>query len=221
MKKGLVDHKAFISAESIKIVFQRFHAHNPEPKCELYYTQAYTLLVAVVLSAQSTDRSVNLITPALFKRAETPQRMLELSEETLHGYIRTLGLYQRKAMYILELSQQLITRHKGEVPDSFPALTALSGVGGKTANVILNVWFHRPTIPVDTHVFRVAKRLGFASGATPEKVEKELQACIPDLWKKHAHGWLVLHGRMVCKARTPHCSVCMLKDLCPSSTHKH
>jgi len=194
--------------------FRRLAAARPDPKTELDYINPYTLLVAVVLSAQATDVGVNKATVPLFAVADTPQKMVALGEEKLTGYIKAIGLYRTKAKNVIELSRQLIARHGGEVPRAREALEALPGVGRKTANVVLNTAFGEPTIAVDTHVFRVANRTGLAPGNTPLLVEQGLDRIVPDKWKHGAHHWLILHGRYVCVARTPHCETCVVNDLC-------
>lgn len=194
--------------------FTRLQSHNPEPKGELDYTNPYTLLVAVVLSAQATDTGVNKATKALFKVAETPAKMVRLGLEGLKDFIKTIGLYNAKAKNIIALSEILLTEHGGEVPHTREALVALPGVGRKTANVVLNIAFGEPVIAVDTHVFRVANRTGLATGKTPEEVEAKLEKIVPKHFKRHAHHWLILQGRYVCKARRPECSQCLVKDLC-------
>ncbi len=195
-------------------IFQIFSSENPEPKTELEYTNLFTLLVAVSLSAQATDISVNKATKSLFKIADSPEKMLELGENRLRSYIKTIGLYNKKAKNIILLSKILVEKYKGEVPLSFDELYTFPGVGRKTANVILNSWLKIPTMPVDTHVFRVAKRIGLSTGTTPEKVEKELIANIPSKWLTYAHHWLILHGRYICKARKPACSICHISHYC-------
>lgn len=194
--------------------FSRFERLNPEPKGELEHQDAYTLLVAVVLSAQATDAGVNKATRGLFAAAPTPKAMVALGEEGVSHHIRTLGLYRGKARNVVELSRLLLERHRGEVPRDRAALEALPGVGRKTANVVLNIAFGEPTIAVDTHLFRVANRTGLAPGATPLDVELALERRIPDRFKLHAHHWLILHGRYICKARLPDCPICPIQDLC-------
>ncbi|MDR3425443.1 MAG: endonuclease III [Alphaproteobacteria bacterium] len=194
--------------------FRRLAATNPEPKTELNYLNAYTLLVAVVLSAQATDTGVNKATETLFKKVQTPQAMLKLGEEGLKQHIRTIGLFNTKAKNIIALSRILVEQFGGEVPSSREALQSLPGVGRKTANIILNICFGQPTLAVDTHVFRVANRTGMAKGQTPEQVEAELLRVIPEKWLRHAHHWLILHGRYICKARAPLCPACPVRDLC-------
>jgi endonuclease-3 len=198
----------------IEEAFRRFQAANPEPRGELQYVTPFTLLVAVVLSAQATDAGVNKATPALFAIADTPAKMLALGEERLRDMIKTIGLFRTKARNLIALSKQLIEQHGGEVPRNREALEALPGVGRKTANVVLNVAFGELTIAVDTHVFRVGNRTGLATGKTPFEVESKLEAVVPDAYKRHAHHWLILHGRYVCVARKPLCEKCLIADLC-------
>ena len=195
-------------------MFGRLSAENPAPRTELDSTSPYTMLVAVVLSAQATDVGVNKATPALFAAADTPEKMIELGEAGIRSHIRSIGLYQAKARNIVALSRILVEEHGGEVPDDREALERLPGVGRKTANVVLNNVYDRPTIAVDTHVFRVANRTGLAPGKTPLAVERSLEDAIPETWKLHAHHWLILHGRYVCKARKPDCPACAIADLC-------
>jgi endonuclease-3 len=203
-----------MSPQDVDEFFRRLAAQRPDPKTELDYINPYTLLVAVVLSAQATDVSVNKATVPLFAIADTPQKMVALGEEKLIGYIKTIGLYRTKAKNVIELSRQLIEKHGGQVPRTREALEALPGVGRKTANVMLNTAFGEPTIAVDTHAFRVANRTGLAPGNTPLLVEQELDRVVPDRWKHGAHHWLILHGRYVCVARKPHCETCVANDLC-------
>ena len=195
-------------------VFRRFAAIEPDPKGELEHVNAYTLLVAVVLSAQATDAGVNKATRALFKIADTPAKMLALGEDTVREYIKTIGLFRNKAKNTIALSERLLAGHGGEVPDDRAALESLPGVGRKTANVVLNMAFGHPTMAVDTHVFRVAHRLGLSKGKTPEAVEADLLALVPADYGLHAHHWLILHGRYLCKARKPECWRCPIADLC-------
>jgi endonuclease III len=195
-------------------LYRRLAATRPIPQTELEFGNPFTLLVAVVLSAQATDAGVNKATPALFALADTPQKMLELGEERVAGLIRTLGLYRTKARNLLALSRILVERHAGAVPRDRDALEALPGVGRKTANVVLNVAFGEATIAVDTHIFRVANRTGLAAGKTPLAVEIGLGAVTPDKYRRYAHHWLILHGRYVCKAKKPECPDCVLADLC-------
>jgi endonuclease III len=198
----------------IEEAFRRFAAANPLPKGELQHMNPFTLLVAVVLSAQATDAGVNKATPALFAAADTPQKMLALGEARLQELIKTIGLYRTKAKNIIALSQKLVEEHGGEVPHDRSALEALPGVGRKTANVVLNVAFGEPTIAVDTHIFRVGNRTGLATGKTPLDVEMKLEAVVPEAYKQHAHHWLILHGRYACVARRPLCEKCVIADLC-------
>jgi len=195
-------------------IYSRLRAANPHPKSELDYRTPYELLVAVVLSAQATDKSVNLATAKLFAAAHTPQAMLALGEQRLSEVIRTIGLYRTKAKNVIALSRLLVERHGGEVPAQREALEDLPGVGRKTANVVLNVAFGQPTIAVDTHIFRVANRTGLAPGKDPLEVEQKLLKFTPGEFRQHAHHWLILHGRYVCLARKPRCPSCAIRDLC-------
>ena len=206
-------HKLRPSAE-IAEIFRRLQAIEPEPKGELEHVNAYTLLVAVVLSAQATDAGVNKATRELFRLADTPHKMLALGEERLRDLIKTIGLFRTKAKNVIALSQALITEHGAQVPANREALITLPGVGRKTANVVLNMAFGEATFAVDTHVFRVSNALPIAPGKTPEAVEAGLEACIPEPYRMHAHHWLILHGRYLCKARKPECWRCPLADLC-------
>ena len=194
--------------------FCRLAAADPEPKTELEYGNAYTLLVAVVLSAQATDVGVNRATGPLFRLVDTPQKMLDLGEERLREFIKTIGLFNTKAKNVIALSRILVERHGGAVPADRDALETLPGVGRKTANVVMNVAFGQPTIAVDTHIFRVANRTGLAAGKTPLAVEEKLEQAVPAKWRLHAHHWLILHGRYVCQARKPRCPDCTVRDLC-------
>lgn len=203
-----------MKAATIAAIFARFAAANPEPKTELHYTNPFTLLVAVVLSAQATDVGVNRATTALFKSVDTPQKMLRLGEAGLKEHIKTIGLCNGKARNIIALSQILIDRFDGAIPRTQEDLETLPGVGQKTANVVRSVIYGDVTIAVDTHVFRVARRIGLADGTTPAAVEKQLLRAIPKVWQRHAHHWLILHGRYVCKARRPECATCLINDLC-------
>ncbi len=198
----------------IEEAFRRFAAAVPVPKGELQHVDPFTLLVAVVLSAQATDAGVNKATPALFAAADTPAAMVALGEERVRDLIKTIGLYRTKAKNVLALSQKLVSEHGGEVPRTREALEALPGVGRKTANVVLNVAFGEPTIAVDTHIFRVGNRTGLATGKTPFEVEMKLDQVVPAKYKQHAHHWLILHGRYVCVARRPLCEKCIIADLC-------
>ena len=194
--------------------YRRLAQKTPKPETELRWKNPYTLLVAVVLSAQATDVGVNKATGPLFKRADSPEKMVALGEAGLKNIIKTIGLYNTKARNVIALSLILIERHGGKVPGERAALEALPGVGRKTANVVLNVAFGEPTIAVDTHIFRVSNRTGLAPGKTPLDVEKGLVERTPEKWKAHAHHWLILHGRYVCKARKPRCGECLVFDLC-------
>ncbi|HLJ19562.1 MAG TPA: endonuclease III [Stellaceae bacterium] len=200
--------------EHVEEFFRRLAERMPDPRSELQFLSPFTLLVAVVLSAQATDASVNKATPALFAAADTPEKMAALGEARIQDYIRTIGLYRTKAKNIVKLSQMLIAEHGGEVPRTREALQRLPGVGRKTANVVLNVAFAQPTIAVDTHIFRVGNRTGLARGATPDAVEARLEKVVPAHYKLHAHHWLILHGRYVCTARKPNCPDCVVRDLC-------
>ena len=195
-------------------IYKRLRANNPHPRSELNYRSPFELLVAVVLSAQATDKGVNLATAKLFPKANTPQAIWKLGEEGLTEYIRSIGLYRTKAKNIISLCRKLIDEHGGEVPANREALEGLPGVGRKTANVVLNVAFGQPTIAVDTHIFRVANRTGLAHGKTPEEVERRLVKFTPEEFRHDAHHWLTLHGRYVCQARKPRCPECVIADLC-------
>ncbi|HTQ73672.1 MAG TPA: endonuclease III [Burkholderiales bacterium] len=203
-----------MSPEKRKEFFRRLRAANPEPKTELAYRTPFELLVAVVLSAQATDKSVNAATQALYRNANTPQAVLALGEAGLIAHIRTIGLFRSKARHILETCRLLIERHGGEVPESREALEALPGVGRKTANVILNTAFGHRTVAVDTHIFRVANRTGLAPGKDVREVEDKLLKVVPAEFLRDAHHWLILHGRYVCRARKPDCPACIVRDLC-------
>ncbi len=198
----------------IEAAFRRFAAANPTPRGELQSINPFTLLVAVVLSAQATDAGVNKATPALFKLADTPEQMVKLGEPRVRALIKTIGLYRTKAKNLIALSRKLVSEHGGEVPHDRDALEALPGVGRKTANVVLNVAFGEPTIAVDTHIFRVGNRTGLAVGKTPLEVEMKLNEVVPERYRLHAHHWLILHGRYVCVARRPRCEKCLIADLC-------
>ena len=195
-------------------IFRRFEAAKPHPKGELDYTNPFTLLVAVVLSAQATDTGVNKATRALFARAGSPDKMLALGEENLRAMIQTIGLFRTKAKNVIALSERLLKDFGGEIPHSREALESLPGVGRKTANVVLNIAFGEPVVAVDTHIFRVSNRIPLARGKTPFEVERGLEQIIPDAYKHHAHHWLILHGRYICKARRPECQRCLIFDLC-------
>ncbi len=198
-------------------IFRRFAVSNPEPKGELEHVNPYTLLVAVVLSAQATDAGVNKATRALFKIADTPEKMVALGEEQVREYVKTIGLFRNKAKNVVLLSEKLIAEHSSKVPSNRDALIALPGVGRKTANVVLNMAFGQKTMAVDTHVFRVAHRLGFSAGKSPEAVEDDLMRAVPDDFLQHAHHWLILHGRYTCLARKPRCGLCVISDHCTSA----
>ncbi len=198
----------------IEEIFRRFHDIEPEPKGELNSVNEFTFLVAVVLSAQATDAGVNRATSALFKAVDTPEKMLALGEEGLRDYIKSIGLYRAKARNVIALSKILVEKHGGKVRGEREALEALPGVGRKTANVVLNIVFGEPTIAVDTHLFRLGNRTGLAPGKSPYEVEKGLLKVIPQKYLRHAHHWLILHGRYVCKARRPECWRCHIADIC-------
>lgn len=195
-------------------IFERLRAANPHPTTELIHRSPFELLIAVMLSAQATDKSVNLATATLFPVADSPERMLSLGEDGLKSHIRSIGLYPTKAKNVLATCQILLDKHAGQVPRDRAALEALPGVGRKTANVVLNTAFGEPTIAVDTHIFRVANRTGLAPGKTVQEVENRLLRHVPAEFKQDAHHWLILHGRYVCKARRPECPVCVIHDLC-------
>ena len=199
---------------TIRQIFTRFQANEPEPKGELDHVNAYTLVVAVALSAQATDVGVNKATRDLFKVADTPQKMLDLGEEALIGHIKTIGLYRTKARNVMKMARILVEEYDGVVPNSRAALQSLPGVGRKTANVVLNMWWHQPAQAVDTHIFRVANRSGIAPGKNVDAVERAIEDNIPADFQQHAHHWLILHGRYTCKARKPLCGTCLIRDLC-------
>lgn len=198
----------------VETFFSRLRGANPEPKGELDYINPYTLLVAVVLSAQSTDVGVNKATAKLFQVAKTPPEMLDLGLDGLKDYIKTIGLFNNKAKAIIGLSEKLVQEFEGRVPEDRESLESLPGVGRKTANVVLNIAFGQETCAVDTHIFRLSNRTGLAPGKTPLEVERGLVKAIPALYRRHAHHWLILHGRYVCKARKPECPACLVRDLC-------
>ena len=206
-----------MTPECCATFFARLAAANPEPETELVYHNTYQLLVAVILSAQATDAGVNKATTPLFEKVRTPEDMLAMGEPGLTQAIRTIGLYRSKARHVIAMSRMLVERHGSQVPRSRAELEALPGVGRKTANVILNVAFGEPTLAVDTHIFRVANRTGLASGKTVREVEDQLMQCVPSAYRQHAHHWLILHGRYVCKARKPLCAQCSVRDLCASA----
>ena len=203
-----------MNARNRRLLFERLRALDPNPQSELVYRSPYELLVAVVLSAQATDRSVNQATARLYPVANTPAAMVALGVDGLIPYVQTIGLFRNKAKNVVALSEILLREHGGEVPSEREALERLPGVGRKTANVVLNVAFGQPTIAVDTHVFRVANRTGLASGADPGAVERKLLRAVPAEFRQHAHHWLILHGRYTCVARRPKCAQCCLVDLC-------
>ncbi len=203
-----------LQQEEIKEIFERFKKENPNPTSELKWTNSFTLLVSVVLSAQATDKSVNKATESLYKIADTPQKILSLGEDNLISYIKSIGLYKSKAKHIIELSKMLISEFDSKIPDNLEDLIKLPGVGRKTANVVLNVLFNKPTMPVDTHLLRISPKIGLAQGSTPLEIEKSLCARIPQEYMNHAHHWLILHGRYICTARNPHCANCIINDIC-------
>ena len=227
--RSAADHAAAVGAlpqwtiAEIAEAFRRFKAARPEPKGELEHINPFTLLVAVVLSAQATDAGVNKATPTLFAAADTPEKMAALGEQRVQGLIKTIGLYRTKAKNLVALSKKIVQEHGGQVPHTREALEALPGVGRKTANVVLNVAFGEATIAVDTHIFRVGNRTGMATGKTPLEVETKLDRLVPAEYKRHAHHWLILHGRYVCLARRPLCEKCLIADLCkwPAKTVVH
>jgi len=202
------------SPDEVREIFRRFSVQRPEPKGELSHVNPYTLVVAVALSAQATDVGVNRATRDLFKVADTPEKMLALGEERVGEYIRTIGLWRNKAKNVIALSRKLVDEFGGEVPRTREELMTLPGVGRKTANVVLQMAFGIPAIAVDTHIFRIANRIGLAPGKTPDEVEANLMRVIPDQYLLHAHHWLILHGRYTCKARKPDCVACVIADLC-------
>ncbi|KQI68322.1 endonuclease III [Loktanella sp. 3ANDIMAR09] len=199
---------------TIREIFRRFHAVDPEPKGELDHTNAYTLVVAVALSAQATDKGVNKATRDLFAIADTPQKMLDLGLDGVTEHIKTIGLFRQKAKNVIKLSQILVDEYGGEVPNSRAALQSLPGVGRKTANVVLNMWWSYPAQAVDTHIFRIGNRTGIAPGKDVDTVERRIEDHIPADYQLHAHHWMILHGRYVCVARKPKCAACIIRDLC-------
>ena len=203
-----------LSAAEICEVFERLKRQNPSPSSELKWTNPYTMLVSTVLSAQATDKSVNKATESLYKIADTPEKMLALGEDGLISYIKSIGLYRSKARHVIALSKMLIEKFNGVVPQSREEIQMLPGAGRKTANVVLNVVFHQPVMPVDTHLLRICPKIGLAEGKTPLEVEESLMERIPEKYLLHAHHWLILHGRYVCKARNPLCSECIIADIC-------
>jgi endonuclease-3 len=206
--------ETLLSAEEVETLYSRLQEQRPNPKGELDHTSPFTLLVAVVLSAQATDVGVNKATKRLFAVADAPEKMLALGEDGLIEYVKTIGLFRNKAKAVIALSRILVERHGGEVPRDREALEALPGVGRKSANVVLNIAFGEPVIAVDTHIFRVANRTGLAPGANPREVEDTLNELTPERFKQHAHHWLILHGRYICKARRPECPACVIGDVC-------
>ncbi len=200
---------------TIHEIFTRFRNAEPEPKGELEHLNAFTLVVAVALSAQATDAGVNRATRSLFAAADTPERMLELGEEGVIEHIKSIGLFRNKAKNVIKLSRILVDQYGGQVPSSRAALQSLPGVGRKTANVVLNMWFRHPAQAVDTHIFRVGNRTGIAPGKTPDAVERAIEDHVPAEFQQHAHHWLILHGRYICTARKPKCPACLIADLCP------
>ena len=204
------------SKDEVREIFRRFSVQRPEPKGELAHVNPFTLVVAVALSAQATDAGVNKATRELFKVADTPEKMLALGEEKVGGYIRAIGLWRNKAKNVIALSQKLVDDFGGEVPRTREELVTLPGVGRKTANVVMSMAFGIPTMAVDTHIFRIANRLGLAPGKTPDAVEDQLMRIVPEDYLFHAHHWLILHGRYCCKARKPDCEACIIADICKS-----
>ena len=214
MPSNNFDDSSVLSREQVISLFERFKSENPVPKTELIATNNYTLLVSVVLSAQATDKSVNKATESLYQKVDTPQKMLELGEDGLIAYIKSIGLYKNKAKNVIALSKILIEKFNSEIPKTREDLMSLPGVGRKTANVILNVVYGEKTMPVDTHLLRISPRIGLSFGTTPESIERDLLKIIPDEYMQHAHHWLILHGRYVCTARNPKCSECLISDIC-------
>ncbi|GMB80784.1 endonuclease III [Shinella zoogloeoides] len=215
-RKASAPVKSVYSQDELREIFRRFSIQRPEPKGELEHVNPFTLVVAVALSAQATDAGVNKATRALFKVADTPEKMLALGEEKVREYIKTIGLYRNKAKNVIALSRMLVERFGGEVPRSREELVMLPGVGRKTANVVLSMAFGQATMAVDTHIFRIANRIRLAPGKTPDEVEDKLMRIIPDEYLYHTHHWLILHGRYCCKARRPECEHCVIADLCKS-----
>ncbi len=214
VKKAKAGKPALMTNAEIAEAFRRLRKANPHPRGELEYVNPFTLLVAVVLSAQATDAGVNKATPALFAAADTPEKMVALGEDRVRDYIKSIGLYRTKAKNVIALSHKLIAEHGGVVPPMREALEELPGVGRKTANVVLNIAFGAETMAVDTHIFRVGNRTGLAPGKTPYDVEMQLEARVPGEYKRNAHHWLILHGRYICKAIRPACETCLINDLC-------
>ena len=214
MKPAAADGPCALDARTRRMFFRRLARAWPEPKSELFYTNPYTLLVAVILSAQATDKGVNKATPALFRRADSPQKMLALGEAALTRHVRTIGLYRSKSRHIMTMSRQLLTHHDGAVPQTRDALIQLAGVGRKTANVVLNIAFGQETFAVDTHIFRLGNRTQLAPGKTPAAVEARLARDVPAPFRRTAHHLLILHGRYVCRARNPRCAACSVREFC-------
>jgi endonuclease-3 len=206
-----------MNSANIQDLFDKLSRNNPSPITELKYNSAFELLVAVILSAQATDASVNKVTPILFQQFNTPESIAQLKTDDLEPYIKSIGLYKSKARHIIAMAKILVAQHRSAVPATRHELEQLPGVGRKTANVILNIVFEEPTLAVDTHVFRVANRTGLAPGKTPAEVESKLMACVPEVFLMNAHHWLLLHGRHVCKAKTPMCGTCVIAELCEFS----
>jgi endonuclease-3 len=211
---GVPENFSFLTRDDTAVVFERFRQVNPNPISELVAPNPYTFLVSVVLSAQATDVSVNKATQALYKIADTPKKMLALGESGVSGYIQSIGLYRNKARHVIALSALIEERFGGAIPRTRADLESLPGVGRKTASVVLNAVYGEPTMPVDTHILRISPRIGLSAGKTPLAVEKDLLACIPEVFLPHAHHWLVLHGRYVCTARKPLCETCVIHDVC-------
>lgn len=203
-----------MNKQKVTEIFQRLQERDPEPKTELEYHNAFTLLVAVVLSAQATDKGVNKATPELFAAADTPEKMVALGEDKIREYVKTIGLFKTKAKNVFLLSKMLVENYGSEVPDIREELEKLPGVGRKTANVVLNVYFNQPTMAVDTHIFRVSNRIGLTKAKNPLETETQLLKRIPKEFLQHAHHWLILHGRYICMARKPRCTICPINDLC-------
>lgn len=203
-----------LSSLEMEIIFSRWQKQNPSPKSELNYKNPYTLLVAVVLSAQATDKSVNIATKSLFEKITTPEQMISLGMENLIPYIKSIGLYKNKAKNIIKLSEMLVNQFNSQIPDNLEDLMLLPGVGRKTANVVLNVIFNKPTMPVDTHLLRISPKIGLAEGKTPLEIEKSLLERIPEKYLQNAHHWILLHGRYICTAKYPKCEECLIADLC-------
>lgn len=208
------DDLKVLSKDKVILLFERFKEKNPKPTTELIAPNNYTLLVSVVLSAQATDKSVNKATESLYKKVDTPEKMLELGEEGLIEYIKSIGLYRAKAKNVIALSKLLVENFNSSLPRSREDLMSLPGVGRKTANVILNVVYGEKTMPVDTHLLRISPRIGLSFGTNPENIEKDLLKIIPDEYMEHAHHWLILHGRYICTARNPKCEDCPINDIC-------